>query len=57
VSGGLLSVIGLTGGTAEAFTDIAVPRGLIRVRVHARIACTRPYAPNGGKELALTRTR
>ncbi|MDG4809371.1 hypothetical protein O7634_21710 [Micromonospora sp. WMMD1120] len=33
---GRLSVIGLMGGTADALTDIAVPRGLIRVRVHAR---------------------
>ncbi|MEU1689012.1 hypothetical protein [Micromonospora sp. NPDC005707] len=33
---GRLSVVGLMGGTAEALTDIAVPRGLIRVRVHAR---------------------
>ncbi|MFI7644538.1 hypothetical protein ACIBTZ_00465 [Micromonospora sp. NPDC049460] len=33
---GRLSVIGLMGGTAEALTDVAVPRGLIRVRVHAR---------------------
>ncbi|WP_377308291.1 hypothetical protein [Phytohabitans flavus] len=33
---GLLSVIGLMGGTAEALTDVAVPPGLIRVRVHAR---------------------
>jgi hypothetical protein len=34
--GGRLSVIGLMGGTAEALTDVAVPRGLIRARVHAR---------------------
>lgn len=33
---GRLSVVGLMGGTAEALTDVAVPRGLIRVRVHAR---------------------
>lgn len=33
---GLLSVIGLMGGAAEPLTDVAVPRGLIRVRVHAR---------------------
>ncbi|MBM0258109.1 hypothetical protein [Micromonospora sp. 4G55] len=33
---GRLSVVGLMGGTAAALTDVAVPRGLIRVRVHAR---------------------
>ncbi|MEU8419628.1 hypothetical protein AB0C15_01965 [Micromonospora sp. NPDC048835] len=33
---GRLSVVGLMGGAAEGLTDIAVPRGLIRVRVHAR---------------------
>ncbi|SCG76040.1 hypothetical protein [Micromonospora coxensis] len=33
---GRLSVVGLMGGGAEALTDVAVPRGLIRVRVHAR---------------------
>ncbi|MFI7209930.1 hypothetical protein ACIBP4_06815 [Micromonospora maritima] len=33
---GRLSVIGLMGGVAEALVDVAVPRGLIRVRVHAR---------------------
>src|SRR6187551_308328 len=33
---GRLSVIGLMGGLAEPLTDVAVPRGLIRVRVHAR---------------------
>lgn len=33
---GRLSVIGLMGGTADVLTDVAVPRGLIRVRVHAR---------------------
>ncbi|GAB4052455.1 hypothetical protein [Catellatospora paridis] len=33
---GRLSVIGLMGGTAPELTDVAVPRGLIRVRVHAR---------------------
>lgn len=33
---GRLSVVGLMGGAAEALTDVAVPRGLIRVRVHAR---------------------
>ncbi|MEH1056882.1 hypothetical protein V6U89_16960 [Micromonospora sp. CPCC 206171] len=33
---GRLSVVGLMGGTAEALTDVAVPRGLVRVRVHAR---------------------
>lgn len=33
---GRLSVVGLMGGTAEAITDVTVPRGLIRVRVHAR---------------------
>ncbi|GAB2948595.1 hypothetical protein GCM10027280_41540 [Micromonospora polyrhachis] len=33
---GRLSVTGLMGGTAAALTDVAVPRGLIRVRVHAR---------------------
>ncbi|WP_405107289.1 hypothetical protein OG559_23910 [Micromonospora sp. NBC_01405] len=33
---GRLSVVGLMGGFAEALTDVAVPRGLIRVRVHAR---------------------
>ncbi|MEV4642954.1 hypothetical protein AB0J80_37010 [Actinoplanes sp. NPDC049548] len=33
---GRLSVVGLMGGTAEALTDVVVPRGLIRVRVHAR---------------------
>ena len=33
---GRLSVIGLMGGSVEALTDVAVPRGLIRVRVHAR---------------------
>jgi hypothetical protein len=33
---GRVSVVGLMGGTAEALTDVAVPRGLIRVRVHAR---------------------
>lgn len=33
---GRLSVVGLMGGTAEALTDVAVPRGLIRVRAHAR---------------------
>ncbi|MBM7494445.1 hypothetical protein JOD64_005667 [Micromonospora luteifusca] len=33
---GRLSVVGLMGGIAEALTDVAVPRGLIRVRVHAR---------------------
>ncbi|MCI4066832.1 hypothetical protein MRQ36_31435 [Micromonospora sp. R77] len=34
--GGRLSVSGLMGGSAPALTDVAVPRGLIRVRVHAR---------------------
>lgn len=33
---GRLSVVGLMGGTSEALTDVDVPRGLIRVRVHAR---------------------
>ncbi|MEU7998940.1 hypothetical protein AB0B83_26965 [Micromonospora sp. NPDC049060] len=33
---GRLSVIGLMGGTTDALTDVAVPRGLVRVRVHAR---------------------
>lgn len=33
---GRLSVIGLMGGIAEALTDVGVPRGLIRVWVHAR---------------------
>jgi hypothetical protein len=33
---GRLSVIGLMGGLAENLTDVAVPRGLIRVRVHTR---------------------
>ncbi|MGK5440408.1 hypothetical protein ACSNN7_01040 [Micromonospora sp. URMC 105] len=33
---GRLSVVGLMGDTAAALTDVAVPRGLIRVRVHAR---------------------
>ncbi|GAB1646784.1 hypothetical protein [Krasilnikovia sp. MM14-A1259] len=33
---GRLSVTGLLGGSTEALTDVAVPRGLIRVRVHAR---------------------
>jgi hypothetical protein len=33
---GRLSVIGLMGGSADALTDVTVPRGLIRVRVHAR---------------------
>lgn len=33
---GRLSVIGLMGGVAEALVDVAVPRGLIRIRVHAR---------------------
>lgn len=33
---GQLSVVGLMGETADALTDVAVPRGLIRVRVHAR---------------------
>ncbi|MET0491985.1 MAG: hypothetical protein ABW000_02515 [Actinoplanes sp.] len=33
---GRLSVIGLMGGTVEPLTDVAVPRGLIRVRAHAR---------------------
>ncbi|WP_155370989.1 hypothetical protein [Catellatospora vulcania] len=33
---GRLSVIGLIGGVAEALTDLSVPRGLIRVRLHAR---------------------
>ncbi|WP_433495871.1 hypothetical protein ACQP26_13310 [Micromonospora sp. CA-248089] len=33
---GLLSVVGLMGGPPDALTDVAVPRGLIRVRVHAR---------------------
>jgi hypothetical protein len=35
-SGGRLSVIGLMGDAVKALTDVAVPRGLIRVRVHAR---------------------
>ncbi|MEU6074820.1 hypothetical protein [Micromonospora sp. NPDC047074] len=34
--GGRLSVVGLMGDGAEALTGVAVPRGLIRVRVHAR---------------------
>ena len=33
---GRLSVAGLMGGAEGTFTDVAVPRGLIRVRVHAR---------------------
>lgn len=33
---GRLSVTGLMGGAVEGLTDVAVPRGLIRVRVHAR---------------------
>lgn len=33
---GRLSVVGLMGGTAEALTDVVVPRGLIRVRVQSR---------------------
>lgn len=33
---GRLSVIGLMGGPEEGLADVAVPRGLIRVRVHAR---------------------
>ncbi|MFI6230359.1 hypothetical protein ACIBCR_23970 [Micromonospora echinospora] len=33
---GRLSVVGLMGGVAEALIDVAVPRGLIRTRVHAR---------------------
>ncbi len=33
---GRLSVVGLMGGTEDALTDVVVPRGLIRVRVHAR---------------------
>ncbi|MEU7760898.1 MULTISPECIES: hypothetical protein [Micromonospora] len=33
---GLLSLVGLMGGPPNALTDVAVPRGLIRVRVHAR---------------------
>ncbi|MBO4206297.1 hypothetical protein GSF22_09790 [Micromonospora echinofusca] len=33
---GRLSVVGLMGGVAEALIDVAVPRGLIQVRVHAR---------------------
>jgi hypothetical protein len=33
---GELSVIGLMGDTTEGLADIAVPSGLIRVRVHAR---------------------
>ena len=33
---GRLSVIGLMGGSTESLTDVAVPRGLVRVRVHAR---------------------
>jgi hypothetical protein len=33
---GRLSVVGLMGGAAQALTDVAVARGLIRVRVHAR---------------------
>ncbi|MCA2217158.1 hypothetical protein [Jidongwangia harbinensis] len=33
---GRLSVVGLMGGVAEALTDVPVPRGLIRIRVHAR---------------------
>jgi hypothetical protein len=33
---GRLSVVGLLGGVAEALSDVAVPRGLLRVRVHAR---------------------
>ncbi|MGW1062857.1 hypothetical protein [Micromonospora rubida] len=33
---GRMSVVGLMGGFAEALTDVAVPRGLLRVRVHAR---------------------
>ncbi|AGZ45092.1 hypothetical protein [Actinoplanes friuliensis] len=33
---GRLSVVGLMGGLTETLTDIAVPRGLIRVRLHAR---------------------
>jgi hypothetical protein len=33
---GRISVVGLMGGTADPLIDVAVPRGLIRVRVHAR---------------------
>ncbi|WP_422741162.1 hypothetical protein ACN27B_19220 [Micromonospora sp. WMMD754] len=33
---GRLSVVGLMGGVADALVDVAVPRGLIRVRIHAR---------------------
>ena len=33
---GRMSVVGLMGGIADALTDVVVPRGLIRVRVHAR---------------------
>ncbi|MEU8367886.1 hypothetical protein [Micromonospora tulbaghiae] len=33
---GELSVVGLMGGPPDALTDLTVPRGLIRVRVHAR---------------------
>ncbi|WP_420115570.1 hypothetical protein [Micromonospora sp.] len=33
---GRLSVVGLMSGSAENLDDVAVPRGLIRVRVHAR---------------------
>ncbi|WP_431924818.1 hypothetical protein [Micromonospora wenchangensis] len=33
---GQLSVVGLMGGTAATLADVAVPRGLIRIRVHAR---------------------
>ena len=33
---GRIAVIGLMGGTAEGLSDIPAPRGLLRVRVHAR---------------------
>ncbi|MBQ1075177.1 hypothetical protein KBX06_18690 [Micromonospora sp. C31] len=33
---GRLSIVGLMGDTAAALTDVAVPRGLVRARVHAR---------------------
>ncbi|GGQ84973.1 hypothetical protein [Couchioplanes azureus] len=33
---GRLFVTGLLGGSTDALTDVAVPRGLIRVRLHAR---------------------
>jgi hypothetical protein len=57
-----LSAVGLMGGTADALTDVAVPRGLIRVRTdgdpperHEFHIWAVPGKPHGVRSSARTR--